>query len=62
MKLRLLRPSICLPMGPHFCASRNRLQVIRMAQGKDEHNLREHDVNQEDKQNFDTILHNNEFM
>ena len=49
-------------MGPHFCASRNRLQVIRMAQGKDEHNLREHDVNQEDKQNFDTILHNNEFM
>ena len=56
-KLRLLKPSIFLPMGPHFCASGNHLQMIRMAYGKDEHNLKEHDVNHKDKQNFDAVLH-----
>ena len=57
LKARLLKPGIHLPMGPHFCASGNHLQMIRMAYGKDEHNLRERDVNHKDKQNFDAVLH-----
>jgi len=57
LKSRLLKPSIRLPMGPQFCASGNHLQMIRMAYGKDEHNLRERDVNHKDKQNFDAVLH-----
>ena len=57
LKSRLLKPSIRLPMGPQFCASGNHLQMIRMAYGKDEHNLRERDINHKDKQNFDAVLH-----
>jgi len=57
LKSRLLKPSILLPMGPQFFASANHLQIIRMEYGKDEHNLRECDVNHKDKQNFDAVLH-----
>ena len=55
LKLRLLIPSIWLQVGPQFCASGNHHQMIRIACGKDEHNLREHDVNHKDKQNLDTV-------
>ena len=58
LKSRLLKPSILLPMGPHFCASGNLLRIIKTTYSKDEHNLREHDVNYKDKQNFNAVLHN----
>ena len=45
LKARLLKSSIVLPMGPHYLASGN---LIRMAFGKDQHNLRERDVNHRD--------------
>jgi len=31
--------------------------MIRMAYEKDEHNLRERDINHKNKQNFDAVLH-----
>ena len=57
LKSRLLKPSILLPVGPNFFASGNHLQMVRMAYGKDQHNLRECDINHKDKQNFDSVLH-----
>ncbi len=48
LKVRLLKPSIVLPMGPHYLASGNHVHLIRMAFGKDQHNLRERDVNHRD--------------
>ena len=56
LKARLLKPSIVLPMGPHYLASGNHFRLIKMAFGKDQHNLRERDVNHRDKQNFDAVL------
>ena len=56
LKARLLKPSIVLPMGPHYLASGNHFCLIKMAFGKDQYNLREHDVNHRDKQNFDAVL------
>ena len=55
MKSRLLRPSIVLPMesyiavGHHIC-------IIQVTFEKDQHGLRERDVNHKDKQNFDAVL------
>ena len=57
LKSRLLKPSILLPVGPNFSASGNHLQLVRTAYGKDQHNLRERDINHKDKQNFDSVLH-----
>lgn len=57
LKSRLLKPSIVLPMGPNFVACGNHIQMIRMVFEKDQHNLRERDVNHKDKQNFDAVLH-----
>ena len=57
LKSRLSKPSILLPVGPNFFASGNHLQMVRMAYGKDQHNLRECDINHKDKQNFDSVLH-----
>ena len=56
LKARLLKPSIVLPMGPYYLASGNHIRLIQMAFGKDQHNLRERDVNHRDKQNFDAVL------
>ena len=50
LKSRLLKPSILLPVGPNFFASGNHLQMVQMAYGKDQHNLRECDINHKDKQ------------
>ena len=57
LKARLLKPSIVLPMGPHYLASGNHVHLIRMVFGKDQHNLRERDVNHRDRQNFDAVMH-----
>ena len=57
LKSRLLKPSILLLVGPNFSASGNHLQMVRTAYGKDQHNLRERDINHKDKQNFDSVLH-----
>ena len=57
LKSRLLKLSILLPMGPQFYASENHQQMVRMEYGKDEHNLRECDINHKNRQNFDAVLH-----
>ena len=56
LKSRLLRPSIILPMGQYVAAG-NHLRMIQLAFGKEQHALRERDVNPRDKQNFDAVLH-----
>ena len=45
LKSRLLKPSIILPVGPHYSASGNHIKMIRQKFEKDEHGLRERDVN-----------------
>lgn len=57
LKSRLLKPSILLPVGPNFSANGNHFQMVRIAFGKDKHNLRERDINHKDKQNFESVLH-----
>jgi len=57
LKSRLLKPSILLPVGSNFFASGNPLQMVQIAYGKDQHNLRERDINHEDKQIFDSVVY-----
>ena len=51
MKSRLLRPSIVLPMGSYIAAGHH-IHIIQVTFGKDQHGLRERDVNHKDKQNL----------
>ena len=55
LKCRLLKPSIMLPMG-RYVAGVHHIRLIQTTFRKDIHGLRERDVNQKDKQNFDTVL------
>ena len=45
LKSCLLKPSIILPVGPHYSASGNHVKMIRQKFEKYEHGLRECDVN-----------------
>lgn len=55
LKSRLLRPSSLLPMG-RFVAGIQDLRTLQVSFGKDEHGLREKDINHKDKQNFNAVL------
>ena len=54
LKSRLFKPSIVLPMGL-YVATGQHIHMIRKAFGKDQHGLRERDVNHKDKQNYEAI-------
>ena len=56
MKSRLLKPSILLPMG-NYTAGAHYLSIIKTTFHKGEHGIRERDLNQKDKQNYDSVLH-----
>lgn len=56
LKSRLLRPSILLPIGSYIAAGHH-VHMIPIVFGKDQHGLRERDVNHRDKQNFDAVMH-----
>ena len=56
LKARLLKPSIILPMGKYLAGSYD-LRFVQQTFGKDEHGVREKDVNHKDRQNFDAVLH-----
>ena len=51
LKSKLLKPSVLLPMG-RYLAGIQHLQMIQMSFGKDEHGLREKDIDYKDKQDL----------
>ena len=56
LKSRLIRPSIVLPLG-RYLAGVHHLRLLQRTFNKDQHGLRERDINHQDKQNFDAVLH-----
>ena len=40
----------------NYVASVQHLKMLQVNFGKDEHGLREHDINHKDKQNFNAVL------
>ena len=56
-KARLLNTSVKLTMGSNFEASVYHLEQLCATYGKEQHFLRERDLNHKDKQNFDAVLH-----
>ena len=44
-------------MGPTFEAGTYHLEMLRAKFGKEQHFLRQRDVNHKDRQNFDAVLH-----
>ena len=55
LKSRLLKPSIILPMG-NYVAGVFHIRMLQQAFGKDQHGLRERDLDHKDKQNFNAVL------
>jgi len=55
LKTRLLKPSILLPLGD-FAAGVHDLRTVQQMFTKDQHGLRERDINFKDKQNYDAVL------
>ena len=55
LKSRLLKPSVVLPLGK-YVAGAHHLQLLQSTYGKDQHGLRERDLNSKDKQNFEAVL------
>ncbi len=55
LKCRLLKPSIVLPLG-NFVAGVHHLRIIHTTFTKDQHGLRERDINDKDKQNYEAVL------
>lgn len=56
LKCRLLRPSIVLPMGD-YAAGCHHLRCLQLTFPKDQHGLRERDIDYKDKQNYDAVIH-----
>ena len=55
LKARLMKPSIILPMG-RYLAGAHHLRFVQHFFGKDEHGLRERDLNHKDRQNYEAVL------
>lgn len=56
LKSRLMKLSVVLSMG--LCvAGAHHLCLIQKTFGKDEHGLRERDLNHKDKQNYEAVIH-----
>ena len=56
LKARLMKTSIILPFG-NFVAGIHHLRIVQQSYGKDQHGLREKDLNPIDRQNFDAVTH-----
>ena len=56
-KARLLNPAVKLKMGPSLEAEAYHLEQLHAKYGKEQHFLREKDLNHHDQQNFDAVLH-----
>jgi len=53
-KARLLNPNVALNLGP---AGTYHIEMLRTKLGKEEHFLRQRDVDHKDRQKFDAVLH-----
>ena len=56
-KARLLNPHVNLKLGPMYGAGLHHFEQLRSKYGKEDHFLRERDLNRHDKQNYDAVLH-----
>ena len=56
LKARLLNPSAALAMGK-YTATGKHLHLLKATLGKDQHCLREKDIDHKDRQNYDAVLH-----
>ena len=56
LKSRLLKPSIVLPLGKYL-AGVHHLRLVQRTFGKEQHGLRERDIDHKDKQNYDAVMH-----
>ena len=56
LKARLLKPSVTLAMGKYTATGRH-LHLLKASVGKDQHGLREKDIDHKDRQNYDAVLH-----
>jgi len=56
-KARLLNPRVNLKLGPLFEAGAYHLEQLRSKYGKEDHFLRDKDLNHLDRQNYDAVLH-----
>ena len=55
LKARLLKPSGLIPMGG-YVAGIQHLRMLQVSFGKDEHGLRERDIDHKDRQNFNAVM------
>ena len=55
LKARLLNPSVALAMGK-YTATVKHLHLLKALLGKDQHGLREKDIDHKDRQNYDAVL------
>ena len=55
LKSRLVKPSIVLPLGKYL-AGVHHLRLVQCTFGKDQHGLRERDIDHKDKQNYDAVM------
>ena len=55
LKARLIKPSIVLPLG-NYAAGVHHLRMVHKTFNKDEHGLRERDINHKDKQNYEAVI------
>ena len=59
LKSRLIKPSIVLPLG-HYVAGVHHLRLVHTNFNKDEHGLRERDINHKDKQYYEASCSKND--
>ena len=55
LKASLIKPSIVLPLG-YYAAGVHHLRMVHKTFNKDEHGLREWDINHRDKQNYEAVI------
>jgi len=55
LKMRLLTPSIVLPLGKYL-AGVHHLRIVQQNYSKAEHGMREKDINFKDKQNYEAVV------
>ena len=54
LKVRLLQPSVILPLG-HFLTGSHHLKLLLITFTKDHHGIRHKDLEHKDKQNFEAV-------
>lgn len=56
LKARLLKPSVVIPMGKYLAGSHH-LHIVVDTYSKDQHGIRQKDLDHKDRQNFEAVTH-----